>query len=119
MKKYLIIILLFAISCNDEKDILIGNTCGVDRPLEELDWLKDEISEINDSDVKRYLYLTQANYQNQTVFIFGNCCPFCLTITSVMDCGGEFIGILGTDIDNSEITDEQVIWTPEGFECQL
>jgi len=121
MKKYFIIVLLFTISCDNEVDILIYNSCDAERPIEQLDWLREKAQEMNeyDDDIKQYFYISQASYQDQTVFIFGNCCPFCNTVIPVMNCEGENIGTLGFDIEYEDISDENTILKPENFSCQI
>ena len=109
--------LAFVLACSEDDS---GNC--LTESEEGSNWLTIQIQDIQNSGIEEYFYVTQASYLGQTVFIFGNCCPFCLTITPVYDCSGEVLGILGTGpdaIDPSLIKNERLFWKPEDFVCQL
>ena len=116
-----VIVLALFFSCNSDDDIG-HNNCAVDNPVEDLDWLKAKIAELeaSDSSTAKYRYISQAEYNNRTVFILGNCCPICNTVLPVYDCEGASLGIIGTrdqDIDESIMDDDIIIWSPSDFTC--
>jgi len=77
-------ILFSAFSC--EKDTI--NVCSVD-PVEDLSWLQSRIRLLEQSSLENYSYVQQAELLQETVFIFGNCCPFCLSVRPVYNCQGK------------------------------
>ncbi|MDB5261344.1 MAG: hypothetical protein JWQ14_625, partial [Adhaeribacter sp.] len=86
MKKiflFSLVVSLMAFSCEKEESYLASNTCKVNNPTAELAWLKAEINrrEQNPTYVAKYFYIQQAEYKQQTVFIYNNCCPVCGTTT--------------------------------------
>ncbi|MFC4873506.1 hypothetical protein [Negadavirga shengliensis] len=105
--------LLFT-SCHEEIDP--NYACSVEDPLNNLDWLAERIREMEESTLSSYFYVSMARYRSKTVFVFKNCCPFCATVTPVVDCSGEEIGHLGS-IDPSKLKDEVIIWEGEDFAC--
>ena len=119
----LIFILLF--SCNSVDDTnQLKNSCSVDNPIEDLDWLKNEIDEReqNIRDDSKYCYIRQALYKNQTVFIYGDCNPLINKVVPVYNCNGEFIGIIGSrnqDIPFEVLTEGQIIWKTSDFACSF
>lgn len=118
MKRYLIIPILFMVGCNSD-DVSLKNICAVENPTEELTWLREAIEELssNTSELRQYFFVSQGEYQNQTVFIFDNCCPFCNTVVQVMNCEGEVLGNLSDNIDPFSISNKQIIWKPSDFNC--
>ncbi len=115
MKKYILLLLL--ISCNEE--IISDNSCNVENPASDLNWISTQIQDLeqNLDTTSQYFYLTQAMFNNETVFVFGNCCPFCNTISVVQSCNGQVIGVLGTDIGLDELNDTKVIWKHPDSTC--
>ena len=123
MKKILLqtILLLFLISsCNNTDNDDKNNTCNVSNPIEDLTWLKDKITELEQTSSYESgeIYISQANYNGNTVFIMGNCCAVCNTIVPIYNCEGESIGYIGDDTFDSTILEKDVIiWKPENFVC--
>ena len=115
VKIYILLILL--ISCKE--DNVTSNSCNVISPVSDLNWISTQIQELeqNLNTTSQYFYLTQATYDNETVFVFGNCCPFCNTISIVQSCTGQRIGVLGTDIDMNELNEAKVIWKHPDSTC--
>ena len=111
----LILTLIFVFSC--EQDDPVANTaCGVKDPAENLPWLKTMIEswKVN-STIYEYMYVQQGTYSGETVFIVGNCCPFCDSYFPIYNCAGDEIisaGIL-------DITDQKTIWKPVVSLCTL
>jgi hypothetical protein len=60
-----------------------------------------------------YEYVQQSTYQGNTVFIFGNCCPFCDSIFLVKDCEGKVVDVPAGDVNGTTT----VIWKPENSQC--
>jgi hypothetical protein len=108
----LVIASLITFSCEkDDKDSL---TCNVANPAEELPWLKSIIHswEAN-STIYTYMYVQQGTYLGNTVFLAGNCCPFCDSYFPVYNCAGEEITV--TNIQ--DITGLKIIWKPVDSQC--
>lgn len=132
MKIYYLLFVIFlsiGFACNDElnnelnNELDLANTCSVENPLEDLDWLVSEIQILqNHPEFSKYYYVTQAEYENRTVFIFGNCCPYCFSVITVRNCLGEDIGNLGNsegDIDFSILENDKIIWKADDSLCEL
>ena len=124
MKKYLhplqlftFVILLLVFSC--EKDILSDNTCNVDNPLEQLDWLKNTIQIIEQSNPEwsKYYLISMAKYKGETVFIQSNCNPLANSVFPVLNCSGQLLGVLG-EIPLESLSDRNVIWKSVNSACQ-
>ena len=116
---YILICLLFSACAED--DNLVANSCGVTNPVEQLPWLKASIQDLeknrNDPTYK-YFYISQGVYENQVVFILGNCCPFCNTITPVRNCEGELLFYKSSE-NLDKILSEQALWLPVGNDCNF
>lgn len=99
----------FFISCEDS-----NSTCDVENPAEELPWMKSMIETWEGSStIYTYMYIQQGTYSGQTVFLAGNCCPFCDSYFPIFNCEGEELeGINIQDIKNLKI-----IWKPDGSQC--
>ena len=66
------------------------------------------------------LYVTQARYGSETVIIFENCCPYCMTLIPVYNCAGEFLGNVGNgpdEIDVEILERDTVVWASEDSTC--
>jgi len=109
----LILTFIFAFSC-EQDDTVVSTACGVNDPAENLPWLKTMIEswKVN-STIYEYMYVQQGTNSGQTVFIVGNCCPFCDTYFPIYNCAGEEI-ISASILD---IKDKKTIWKPEGSLC--
>ena len=103
-------------SCGD--DNVVEEICGVANPVTELQWIQTYIDDYKKEspNFTQYLYLTQSEYENQTVFIFGNCCPSCNSVFTVFDCNGQEIGAIG-EIDINILYSGEVIWKAENSVC--
>jgi len=122
MKKAIIAsIFLSFISCeNDNLDLPIIAACDVNNPIDELSWLKKQVSEIenNEGEIAKYFFIEIANYKNETVFIANNCCPICNTVVPIFDCEGQSLGLLGSDILLNELSNTRIIFKGEDFSCE-
>lgn len=115
---FAIMLLVFSCSDNDDK---FEAACGVGNPIEKLPWLKAEIEirESNMTDISNYLYIAQANYRAQTVFVFEDCCPTCNTAILVYNCEGEVLGQVHADIARDQIMNSKMIYRPDNFACEI
>lgn len=114
-------ITLLAFACeeiefNDGEEVAIANICGVDRPLENLPWLK----EVVDNDDPESLYcqpytIIEGTYQNQSVFMIQVSGALCCTCagSAVYDCEGELVFVCEPEEEN-KIRDQKVIWSRGG-----
>jgi len=113
------IILTAIISCEDKDDI-ITNSCNVSDPTENLEWLKEIKTDLEESSSGQSgeIYISQAKYNNNTLFIVGNCCAACNSIMPVYNCKGEELGYIGdTNFDFDLLENDVIIWKPENFVC--
>ncbi|MDO5968438.1 hypothetical protein Q4Q35_01325 [Flavivirga aquimarina] len=124
MKNTLLFTTLFFISflsCKNDDDNF-NNTCNVLNPVEDLSWLKEQIAELEteNSTFLKFMYFSQTKYDEQTVYVLRNCCPYCNTAILVYNCEGIHIGTIGND-DNDITPDilknEIIIWEASNFEC--
>ncbi|WP_303319098.1 hypothetical protein Q4Q34_03445 [Flavivirga abyssicola] len=121
MKKpllFAILILLTFFSCKSDDDF--NNTCNVSNPVENLEWLKEAIEELEQSSLAQTgeVYVSQTYYKFSTIFIFGNCCALCNSVLSVYNCEGKILGYIGDDTFKRSLLDKSVIiWKPENFIC--
>lgn len=113
----LIIFTGFLVVFSCEKDFLADNTCDVSNPLEELPWLKNIITDLEQSSsYADFTLISMARYQGETVFLESNCNPAANSITPVINCSGDRIGILG-EISPGSLTDMKVIWKSQNSHC--
>lgn len=116
--RILIILVTLDSSCKEEEDYV----CSVKNPIEDLPWLADDIKILNQGSFSQYFYVSWAIYESNTVFIYGDCCPNCNTITPVYDCSGNNIGVIGDgdeDIPLSIRDNEIIIWRADNFACSI
>ena len=112
MKLHLLLLMLIitvAYSCNDD------SSCGT------LDWLDEEIQTLEqDENFVQYAYISQAEYNGMTVYVFQNCCPNCNTLPPrVVNCSGDLVGHLGDGIEADELKNKSVIWKPDNSACSI
>lgn len=113
-------LLFMMTSCNNTDNDDINNTCNVSNPIEDLTWLKDKITELEQTSSYESgeIYISQANYNGNTIFIMGNCCAACNTIVPIYNCEGESIGYIGDNtFDTNLLNKDVIIWKPENFIC--
>ena len=125
--KYRIFIFLILLpfvmkSCldNDQEDELIVDpletVCGVENPVEELDWLAEEIEELESTETGRsFFYINTGEYEDEQIFLFRNCCPFCNSIITVYECDGT--QRTEEEVDLNKVTDEELFWAHPMNEC--
>ncbi len=111
---------LLLFTCKEDDNPNPKNACSVEDPVHDLPWLAAKVEEMQNSSLAEYWYVTQAQYGTETVFIYGNCCPFCNTMTPVFNCSGEQLGIVGDGtFEMDSFKDEAVIWAPDDSHCQF
>ncbi|SDA75951.1 hypothetical protein SAMN03080617_02123 [Algoriphagus alkaliphilus] len=113
MKKYLFFFICsaFLLSCNENEGPTV---CGVENPVEDLAWLKQEIETAGVPSSSEYSYLMQATYQGKTVFFFGFCNPLWHWALIIRDCEGNRIA---GEISIFDLSDQKVIWKPADSVC--
>ncbi len=117
----LLFVFVLCLSCNnDDTNLPIISACNTGNPIEDLDWLKTQVSELknNKSDVAKYFYIEVAEYKGDTIFISNNCCPTCNTIVPVYNCKGEQLGLLNGEIKTSEVSNSKIIYKRIDFSCE-
>lgn len=113
MKAHLLFFVLsFAVlSCKDND---VPRVCDVADPVTDLEWLKNKIVELENSELSRkYFYIEQADYNGQTLFYVNNCCPMCMTMIVYYNCSGEQM----EGVDASQVRNGKRIWMSEELEC--
>ena len=117
----LTIFLVISTSCSndDNSDLPIIASCGVQNPIEDLEWLKKQVDEIKSDKYTTsiFSYIEIAEYKNETIFIANNCCPICNSVIPVYNCEGEFLGLIHTDIEIQEISNRRIIYKRNDSEC--
>lgn len=102
------VVIVFLISCKSDEVI---PDCNFDNPLEGLAWLKEKTIELQNSTHQQII--NEANYKNQTVFVFSVCCSNCNTVVTVYDCQGNKLGLVGNQEDNissNDLKNTKEIW---------
>lgn len=114
MKSFLLVLLssVLLFGCSDSEN---PTTCGVENPLKDLAWLKQEIENAGGPNSSEYSFLMQASYQGQTVFFFGFCNPLWNYATIYQDdCQGNRIS---GEITFADLSNQKVIWKPANSVC--
>lgn len=124
MKKlsYLIVSIFFvAFSCQEKSEEPTFEVCGVKDPVKELAWLAERTAQYEPTELGSYFYITQAEYNKESIFIMRNCCPYCNTAITAYNCEGTFLGVVGpeSEIDGSQLLNERVIWKPANSSCSI
>ncbi|MEK6151749.1 hypothetical protein WIW50_00725 [Flavobacteriaceae bacterium 3-367] len=119
---FLLVCLSCIICCSDDDDSKDERSaCGVANILEDLDWLRDEIADREQStspDIQ-YCYITKATWNGQTVFLYEDCNPLINKVVPVLDCEGTSLGAVGVAVDRNELSDFCTVWSPDNFACLI
>jgi len=104
---------VFLISCAEQEE-----------PNEDMTWLQARIANMEqDEELGQYFYTLTGNYEGATVYIFGNCCPHCNTVTPVYDTEENLLGFISytgeSGIAPSSIKNVKIYWRPENSACNL
>ncbi len=121
LKCFILLTLAFTstLSCSDRDDAL-NTVCGVDDPAEELEWLKSEIA-IRRRDVSedaKYQYISQAELNGKTVFLYRNCDPKANFFIPVYDCEGQNLGEIGKEFTLEDFVNIRLLFKPLDFACE-
>jgi hypothetical protein len=97
-----------------------NNTCNVDDPVEDLPWLRERISTIlvTNPEIAKYQYISMAEYNGETVFMFGNCDPLALSVFPIFNCSDVLIGTLG-EIPADSLLNSEIVWKTEDSLCNF
>ncbi|CAH8285412.1 hypothetical protein EV196_1019 [Mariniflexile fucanivorans] len=121
MKKItLLLTLVFIIFSCCKKDNDVTNTCNVSNPVEDLTWLKEQIQELENTSSyeSKETYILQTKHDGNSLFILGNCCAACNSVSTVYNCEGEMIGYIGDDTFNFNLIENStIIWKAENSIC--
>ena len=122
MKKlsFLILSIFFAsFSCQEKAEEPTFEVCGVKDPVKELAWLAERIASSGQSELNKYFFITVADYNEETIFLMKNCCPFCNSVVTAYNCEGTFLAVVGSEseINPSLILNEREFWKPRNFAC--
>jgi len=113
----MIIVSAFLTSCAEQEE-----------PREDVAWLAAQIENMEQdtsgSGLGKYMYILTGTYEGSTVYIFGNCCPHCNTVTTVYDSEENLLGFIdftgvGNGIAPSSIQNVKVYWSPKKSACNL
>ncbi|WP_258098421.1 hypothetical protein [Marinoscillum pacificum] len=119
----IIVVTLFTAGFGCSEDESYNISCSRNFPIEEKPWLVGLITQERDNqEFAKYTYFTEATYQGNTVYTYGNCCPNCNYVRTVWNCDGEEIGVIGTqddDIKIEDLEDETVVWRDQNTVCDL
>ena len=118
MKRSVFLVLIFFMfSCSDDKN---ESVCNVENPLEDLEWLRDEIEADRFSHPSTFSdsFVYQAKYIGQPVFYISTCCPSCnVAPPSVRACNGDVLGSLGVDIDPDDLVNQKLLLRTNNGVC--
>lgn len=114
---FLLVILNF--SCSNTNDIPVVAACGVENPIEDLDWLRAEINrrEENPSPEMQYCFITIEEYENQTVFVYNDCNPRIDKIIPILNCDGAILNSQESFENLGDFISRTIIWQPNNFTC--
>ncbi len=125
MRKVIIVLVLTIIStfsCKSDDDNS-NNTCNVSNLVEDLAWLNKIVEDIKQSTQVHEAYVYKSTYEGKTVFVIGNCCATCNSLTLVAYCNGEFVFNLDNEDDknayNKFLASYQgdLVWASPDFVC--
>ena len=119
MKKYVLLTVVILFSCTKDDELPIIAACGVDNPVEDLNWLKTEINrrETNPSADMKYCSITLDQYENQVVFVYNDCNPVIDKIIPILNCDGEVLNNSESLLNLGERINRTIIWKPKNFVC--
>ena len=115
MKSFFLVLLSSALlfGCADSEN---PASCGVENPVEDLAWLKQEIKNASVPSSSEYSFLIQATYRGQTVFYFGFCNPLWNWAIILKDCQGNRVP---GEVSSADLVNEKVIWKPANSVCSF
>ncbi|WP_442264873.1 hypothetical protein ACSIGC_11015 [Tenacibaculum sp. ZS6-P6] len=119
-----IVALFILFNCSDKEiENNINLVCSVEKPIEDLSWLKSKIEIINNStELSKYNYIVQIKHNNEMKFVLANCNPAINSVFEVKNCSGITTNIVGSRVEDVPFeTFEQgtIIWKSNQIECQF
>ncbi|TMM56159.1 hypothetical protein FEE95_16165 [Maribacter algarum] len=123
MKKTIIplfYILFVLLSCSDNDDTIMP-ACGVNNPIQELEWLRTEIErrKANPNEDMKYCYIIQAEFNGEDIFVYEDCNPFVDKAIPFFNCEGTMINTQDNPIGFDDIRNKVIIWKPKNFVCNI
>jgi len=110
-----IILSITLLSCEkDDNNDSKNNKCNVSNPVDDLDWLKQEIDNVKQDE---YSYYVMATYKSEPVFYYGNCNPVINYVSIVRNCVGDSLGFTNDLYD--ELTEISTLWKHEDSKCSF
>ena len=109
---FILSLLLISFSC-EEADF--SQVCDVSDPATELEWLKEQIENRNDSfqnEISYFTFIFEGRVYIQDVYC-GN--AFILWSSSYFDCNGKEISFSSEELDQINLIEKELIW--EGPAC--
>jgi hypothetical protein len=106
-------LVLGSISCREGIDSQDSQTryCGVADPVNELEWLRNEVEDFDKGSAHMDAYVYTAIYRNERVFYIDICCPACgVAPPEVKTCEGTSLGRIGSDVNSDDLIGKQIIW---------
>lgn len=116
---------ILLLGCNNDDNGFISlpiYACDLENPLENLDWLKSEVMKrkSDTSENTRYCYISQAELNGNTFFLYEDCNPFVNKLIAVYDCTGENKGFVGDDNFGFDLLQSRtVIFYPKNTLCEF
>lgn len=119
MKNHFILLYLmifvsaFLFSCNEQEE-----------PREDIAWLNLRIENMKqDQEFGKYSYVLSGTFEGVPVYIFGNCCPNCNSVTPVYDSEENLLGTIdysgGEGINPNSIQNVKVYWRHKNSDCNF
>lgn len=126
VNRFLLLGLIFIfIGCNNDDSGFVQlplEACGVENPLEDLEWLRTEVErrKNDSSEDARYCYISLFEQNSITYFLYEDCNPLVDKIILVYNCEGENVGFVGDDTFDFQIFAERtVIFYPKNTLCDF
>ena len=115
-------IIFIAIGCHEiafENEGPAKSFCGVTNPINNLDWLREEVEAISSQSYAAMdVFVISAVYQGQVVFFIDICCPVCnVAPPEIRNCQGQSLGRLGDSIAAMDVVSRSILWRTDNNVC--
>ena len=118
MRSGLLLLLLVFTALACQEDDKIQRSCNVENPVEELEWLREELDSYQTETTYSDTFVYKATYNGRTVFYISICCPACdVMAPEIRTCDGESLGRLGVEIDSEHLENPTVVWRTNNGVC--
>lgn len=95
-----------------------GSICGTRNPTEDILWLKSAIASASQPSTYADYYVKRAIFKGREILWIEICCPACDTVPpTARYCDGSVAGMMGTDIQSSELTGVRELWRTHHGAC--